>query len=96
MLQQKHFKLSYDTQERFLEAYYDKEGIGYTLGRTTIHSCDFSSSSYTYIEEGDKDLSSFSIKYDRENIPFIKKAIKAAGGKLTITQVLESTSLYED
>jgi hypothetical protein len=42
MLQQKHFKLSYDTQERFLEAYYDKDqGIGYTLGRTTIHSCDF-------------------------------------------------------
>jgi glucosylceramidase len=80
------FKLSYDTQERFLEAYYDKDqGIGYTLGRTTIHSCDFSSSSYTYIEEGDKDLSSFSIKYDREKrIPFIKKAIKAAGGKLTM------------
>lgn len=78
------FKLSYDTQERFLEAYYNKDkGIGYTLGRTTIHSCDFSSSSYTYIEEGDMDLSSFSIKHDREKrIPFIKRAIKAAGGKL--------------
>jgi glucosylceramidase len=77
MLQQKHFKLSYDTQERFLEAYYDKDqGIGYTLGRTTIHSCDFSSSSYTYIEEGDKDLSSFSIKYDRKRIPFIKRQLR--------------------
>jgi glucosylceramidase len=49
MLQQKHFKLSYDTQERFFKAYYDKDqGIGYTLGRTTIHSCDFLPLVYLY------------------------------------------------
>ena len=35
---------------------------GYTLLRTTIQSSDFSSASYSYIEEGDKDLKTFSIE----------------------------------
>ena len=77
--------LSPATQAEFLKAYYDpREGIGYTLLRTTIHSSDFSSSSYTYIDEGDKALSTFSIDHDRKaRIPMIKRAIEAAGGKLT-------------
>lgn len=79
-------KLSAEKQEEFLTAYFDKEkGIGYTFGRTNIHSCDFSSGSYTYVDEGDKDLKSFDIKHDRQfRIPFIKKAIQKAGGKLTM------------
>ncbi len=41
-------KLSEKKQQELLKAYYDpQEGIGYTLARTTIHSCDFSSASYT-------------------------------------------------
>lgn len=79
-------KLDPARQTEFLKAYYDKEnGIGYTLARTTIHSSDFSSASYTYIEEGDKTLSTFSIDHDRKaRIPLIKQAIAAAGGKLTL------------
>lgn len=79
-------KLPIETQEEFLQAYYDKDkGIGYSLSRTPIHSCDFSSDSYTYIEEGDKDLESFSIEHDKEfKIPLIKKAIEAAGGELLL------------
>ncbi|MEO6590411.1 MAG: glycoside hydrolase family 30 beta sandwich domain-containing protein [Pyrinomonadaceae bacterium] len=79
-------KLSKEKQEEFLTAYYDKEkGIGYTFGRTNIHSCDFSSGSYTYVDEGDKDLKTFDVKHDREfRIPFIKKAIAKAGGKMTM------------
>ena len=79
-------KLSPAKQGEFLQAYYDKDkGIGYTLARTTIHSSDFSSGSYTYIKEGDKALETFSIDHDREfRIPLIKKAIAAAGGKLTL------------
>lgn len=79
-------KLPADKQQEFLTAYFDKQkGIGYTLGRTTIHSCDFSSGSYTYVNENDKSLSSFSLKHDEEyRIPFIKKIIAAAGGKLTL------------
>src|SRR5210317_416810 len=79
-----YFKLNPDQQELFMKAYFDKEeGIGYTLARTIIHSCDFSSGSYTYIEEGDAELKTFSIEHDREfRIPFTKKAIEAAGGTL--------------
>ncbi len=79
-------KLSKDKQQEFLKAYFDKEnGIGYTIARTNIHSCDFSSGSYTYVTDGDKELKSFNIDHDRKyRIPFIKEAIIAAGGKLTL------------
>lgn len=79
-------KLPLDKQKEFLTAYYDKDkGIGYSLCRTPIHSCDFSSGSYTYIEEGDKDLNTFSIEHDKTyKIPLIKKATEAAGGELLL------------
>src|SRR5206468_6564114 len=48
-------KLPPARQQEILDAYYDpQKGIGYTLARTNIHSCDFSSESYTYVTEGDK------------------------------------------
>src|SRR3989441_8870867 len=54
-------KLPAARQDELLTAYYSSDrGIGYTLARTNINSCDFSSESYTYVTEGDKDLSSFS------------------------------------
>src|SRR5258708_7738483 len=73
-------------QQEILKAYFDvKNGIGYTLGRANIHSCDFSSGSYTYVKEGDKELRSFSVNHDKQfRIPFIKQAQAAAGGKLNI------------
>src|ERR1700712_1251555 len=38
-------KLPVTAQKQLLTFYYDTvKGIGYTLGRTNIHSCDFSSS----------------------------------------------------
>ncbi len=79
-------KLSKAKQREFLDAYFSKEkGIGYTLGRTTIHSSDFSSASYTYITEGDKGLKSFNIEHDRQfRLPLIKQAMHTAGGKLTL------------
>jgi len=78
-------KLSKDKQTEFLNAYYDtQKGIGYSLLRTTIQSSDFSSGSYSYIKEGDKELKTFSIEHDKEfRIPLIKQAIQTAGGKLT-------------
>lgn len=78
-------KLNSKKKAELLKAYYDKkDGIGYTLLRTTIHSSDFSSGSYTYIKEGDKELKTFSIKHDQKyRIPMIKQALKAAGGSLT-------------
>ena len=79
-------RLTPHDQERLLKAYYDtKDGIGYSLARTTIHSSDFSSGSYTYVAEGDAKLETFSVAHDREfRIPLIKRAIAAAGGHLTM------------
>jgi O-Glycosyl hydrolase len=77
-------KMSREQQDEFMKAYFDKDkGIGYTFARTNIASCDFSSGTYNYIKEGDKDLKTFTIEHDRQfRIPFIKKAIQYAGGKL--------------
>jgi len=79
-------KLSKEKQQELLTAYYDKEkGIGYTMARTNINSCDFSSDSYTYVADNDSSLKSFNIGHDRKfRILFIKQVIAAAGGKLTL------------
>lgn len=79
-------KLSGSQKEEFMKAYFDKEkGIGYTFARTNIASCDFSSASYNYIENGDKELKTFSIDHDKQyRIPFIKQAIQYAGGRLPL------------
>jgi O-glycosyl hydrolase/beta-galactosidase/beta-glucuronidase len=79
-------KLPEPKRLELIRAYYDPNvGIGYSLGRTTIHSCDFSSDSYTYVAEGDAALKSFSIAHDeRYRIPLIRAAIAASRGQLTL------------
>lgn len=79
------FKLPKPKQQEFLKAYYSPtDGIGYTLARTHIGSCDFSSDSYTYVADNDATLKTFSVKHDEQfRIPFIKQAQAAAGGQLT-------------
>lgn len=79
-------KLPKDKQQELLSAYYDKDkGIGYTLARTNIHSCDFSSGSYTYVSDEDKNLTTFNIQHDKQfRIPLIKKAIESTGGNLLL------------
>ncbi len=73
-------------QDAVVRAFFDpKAGIGYSLARTHIHSCDFSAESYTYVKEGDAKLATFDVAHDRVNrLPLIKRAIAAAGGKLTL------------
>lgn len=79
-------KLPKDKQQEFLQACFDADkGIGYTLARTTIQSCDFSSGSYSYVKDKDESLSTFSVAHDEQyRIPMIKQSIAAAGGKLTM------------
>ncbi|MAJ51780.1 MAG: glycosyl hydrolase [Flammeovirgaceae bacterium] len=73
-------KLSSATQHELLDAYFRKGGINYNIVRTSIHSADFGSGSHTYIEEGDKELSTFSINKDKEyRIPMIKQALNLIG-----------------
>jgi glucosylceramidase len=77
-------RMSAETKDRIIRAYFDPgEGLGYNFCRTHIHSCDFSLSRYTYVEDEDKDLKTFSIDRDRRYIlPFIKAAKKCAGDDL--------------
>lgn len=80
------YKLPLSAQKELLKAYYDKEaGIGYSLARTNINSCDFSSGSYTYVADNDAQLKTFDLSHDKQyKIPFIKEAIQAAGGQLPL------------
>jgi len=79
-------KLPKDKQQEILQSYFDPiKGIGYTLARTNIHSCDFSSASYTYVSDNDSALTTFSVAHDEQyRIPFIQQAIEAARGRLTL------------
>ena len=73
-------------QDELLRAWFDPlSGMGYSLLRTTIHSSDFSPASYTYINEGDAALKTFSIAHDHAyRLPMVKRAMAAAKGPLTV------------
>ena len=65
--------------------YYGPSGIGYSLVRTHLDSCDFASGNYCAIEEKDETLSTFSLRHDEENIiPYIKMAESAFGAPLPV------------
>jgi len=80
------YKLPVAKQKEIMTAYFDKEkGIGYSLCRTNIHSCDFSSEMYEYVKPGDTSLTSFSIAHDlKYRVPFIKEALKTANGPIKL------------
>lgn len=81
-----YFKLPKDKQQEIIKAYFDKtNGIGYSIVRTNINSCDFSSDMYTYVQDNDKELKTFNISHDlKYKIPCIKDAMATAGGHLTV------------
>jgi glucosylceramidase len=70
-----------DEQQHLLNAYYDVEkGIGYSLMRTTMNSCDFGTENYDYIQEGDTSLLSFDISHDEKyRLPLIKRIMDEKG-----------------
>ncbi|MFH5835036.1 glycoside hydrolase family 30 beta sandwich domain-containing protein [Proteiniclasticum sp. C24MP] len=73
-------------REEALRAYFSKsEGLGYVLGRVHMNSSDFSLENYTYVEEGDQDLSTFDVsREDRWVVPMIRDAMKHAEGPLKL------------
>src|ERR1035437_2805885 len=71
-------KLSPTNQQAIINAYFDAAtGHGYTLCRTHINSCDFSTSNYAYDEvTGDTALKHFSIARDQQALlPMIQAAL---------------------
>ena len=69
-------KLCEEKQKEIAEAYFGEDGIGYTMGRTHINSCDFALSNYAYVEDPeDSNLDTFTRERDQLYIvPFIRLA----------------------
>ena len=70
-------RMSEDKRQEVINSYFDKEkGLGYSIGRVHIHSCDFALENYTYVEDYDTDLKSFDISRDRKWVlPLLKDAV---------------------
>lgn len=69
-------QLSAENRKKIIDAYFGPEGSRYSLTRTHINSCDFSLSQYDYVTDEDKDLSTFSVDEDKEDIiPMIREAM---------------------
>lgn len=80
-------QISAEKRAEVLRRYYDpKDGLGYTLARTHINSCDFSLNMWALDETpGDYDLLNFSLAPMRRwLLPLLHDANNAAGGKLQI------------
>lgn len=70
-------RLSKESRNKIIEAYFGETGAKYSLTRTHMNSCDFSLNHYSYAPiEDDKELEHFSIKEDKDDIiPMIKEAM---------------------
>lgn len=79
-------KVSKEAQEELVRAFYNPtSGIGYTLMRTNMNSCDFSSGTYTYVPEGDSALKNFSIAHDLQyRVPLIKLAFNMSQNNMKL------------
>lgn len=76
-------KLPEAQRKAVLAAYFSDTAAAYSIARLHINSCDFSLSSYDYVEEGDTLLSSFDIAPDRDDIiPIAQEALAFADGDL--------------
>ena len=73
-------KLSKKNRDSIIEAYFGESGAKYSLTRTHMNSSDFSLSNYSYTPvEDDKELKSFSIQEDLDDIiPMIKDAMNVS------------------
>ena len=72
--------MSAEKKKELVKAYFGKEGLCYNFGRIHMNSCDFALGNYTYVEEGDAQLKTFSIAHDfAEIIPLVKDAQEECG-----------------
>ena len=74
-------RMSQEKRQEVIETYYGKNGIGYTLGRIHMDSCDFSVSNYCAVERpDDPEFRDFSLERDARYVqPLIKMASQALG-----------------
>lgn len=73
-------KTTPEMQKQLMEAYFGENGLGYTMGRSPVDSCDFSLGNYSAIDFAPvEDLTGFNLDRDAQFIfPLIKRAEKLA------------------
>lgn len=71
-------RLSSERKADVLKKLFSREsGLGWNFCRLAIGSCDFSREPYSYVQDGDLTLKSFSIEQDLQYIiPFVKDALQ--------------------
>ncbi len=80
------YRMNPAKRDEIIMKYFDPQsGIGYSIGRVHIHSCDFALENYTYVEENDRELKTFDIsREDKWTIPMIKEAVRARKGDISL------------
>ncbi len=72
-----------EKQKELMTAYFGEAGLRYHFGRLHMNSCDFALGNYTYVEDGDAKLKTFSIEHDRAQIiPMVRAAQAECAGKM--------------
>uniref|UniRef100_A0A3B5BA54 Glucosylceramidase n=1 Tax=Stegastes partitus TaxID=144197 RepID=A0A3B5BA54_9TELE len=75
--------LSAGSQEQLLRQYFSSEGIGFSVVRVPMASCDFSTRLYTYADSpGDYGLDNFTLA--AEDIPLLQRAQALSPGPLSL------------
>lgn len=76
-------QLPEEKRQEFMEAYFGKEGLRYTVGRTHLNSCDFSLGNYACME-GPEDLGFYTGRDEQYLIPMILDAQEIAGKPISL------------
>ncbi|XP_054869331.1 lysosomal acid glucosylceramidase [Amphiprion ocellaris] len=79
--------LSAASQEQLLRQYFSPEGIGYSVVRVPMASCDFSTRLYTYADSpGDYSLDNFTLAAEdvQMKIPLLQRAQALSPGRLSL------------
>ena len=88
------YGLPQDRQDKVIDLYFGSGGIGLTLGRIHINSCDFSPQSYSFDDiAGDYDLTYFDWEVTHDNakiLPMIRLAQSALAGHGRALKLLAS------
>ena len=70
-----------EKREAILQGYFSRDGLGYTLGRASIDSCDFSLGNYCAVTDpNDTDFSTMNLQHDETCLlPHLRRAQEIAG-----------------
>lgn len=85
------YQLPSEVQEKIIQMYFGEDGIGYSIGRIHINSCDFSLKSYSFDDiAGDYKLEYFDKEVTHDNAYIIPLILSAAAASKNPLKILAS------